>query len=102
MGWLSVSGESLAEARFRSYKENFQVEETSSAAELAAVDSSFRLRGKSELFMYNWNLFNKVLPDSTPGYFFDLRNSFVGRLVEKLMTPLQKFRQPSRYARHDT
>ena len=72
MGWLSVSGESSAEARFRSYKENFQVEETSSAAELAAVDSSFRLRGKSVLFMYNWIVFNKVLLDSTPLQFFRL------------------------------
>ena len=72
MCWLPVSGESLAEARFRSYKENFQVEETSSAAELAAVDSSFRLRGKSVLFMYNWDFFNKVLPDSTPVQFFRL------------------------------
>ena len=83
MGWLSVSGESLAEARFRSYKENFQVEETSSAAELAAVDSSFRLHGKSFLFMNNWGFSTRSCLTPHRYNFFDLINSFVDRLVEK-------------------
>ena len=55
-----------AEKEFKLYEQTFQDEAPLPAPPLQAAAVGFRLRGKSFLFTYNWDFFNKALPDGVP------------------------------------
>ena len=71
-----------AEKAFRAYEATFSAEDPMSTPPLVKAAAGFRLRGKSFLFTYNWDFFNKALPDGSRA-FKDAEKLWESWLVEK-------------------